>query len=156
MQNRKTINIIGWTLALLTTTLYTFTMYPTLSFWDSGEFLTTAITLQIGHPPGAPLYQIIGAFFSVFGFGNLGGRFYISFGNGFECCLIVLELCEDFEQVFFYATGQYHSFNNRGFVFCFCRQYMVLGNRDRSVCFGNFVGFDDFLVGTQMGRYLKE
>ncbi len=70
MQNRKTINIIGWTLALLTTTLYTFTMYPTLSFWDSGEFLTTAITLQIGHPPGAPLYQIIGAFFSVFGFGN--------------------------------------------------------------------------------------
>lgn len=70
MGNRKSINIIGWTLAILTSLAYTLTMYPTISFWDSGEFVTTAATLQVGHPPGAPFYQILGAFFSIFAFGN--------------------------------------------------------------------------------------
>lgn len=71
MQHRKSINITGWILALSTIALYTYTMYPTLSFWDSGEFIATAAGLQIGHPPGAPLYQLIGALLaSLFGFDN--------------------------------------------------------------------------------------
>lgn len=71
MQHRKSINIIGWVLALSTTALYTYTMYPTLSFWDSGEFISAAAGLQICHPPGAPLYQLIGALSaSLFGFDN--------------------------------------------------------------------------------------
>ena len=71
MQHRKSINITGWVLALSTIALYTYTMYPTLSFWDSSEFIATAAGLQIGHPPGAPLYQLIGALLaSLFGFDN--------------------------------------------------------------------------------------
>ena len=49
-------------------TTYWLTVEPTVSFWDAGEYITTASNLEVGHPPGAPLYQIIGAFFSIFAF----------------------------------------------------------------------------------------
>ena len=56
----------GWgvfTIALLT---YVLTVEPTASFWDAGEYIATAAKLQVGHPPGAPLFQMIGAFFALF------------------------------------------------------------------------------------------
>ena len=58
--------ILGWlafTIALVT---FSLTVEPTASFWDAGEYISTASKLEIGHPPGAPLYQIMGAFFSIF------------------------------------------------------------------------------------------
>lgn len=58
--------ILGWvtfTIALIT---YTLTVEPTMSFWDCGEYISTAAKLEVGHPPGAPLFQMIGAFFSMF------------------------------------------------------------------------------------------
>ena len=39
---------------------------PTVSFWDCGEYISTAYKLEVGHPPGAPLFQLIGRFFSLF------------------------------------------------------------------------------------------
>lgn len=51
--------VIGWLLALLATTVYLLTLSPTVSFWDCGEFITTNYQLSIGHPPGAPLYQLL-------------------------------------------------------------------------------------------------
>ena len=59
-------NILGWfvfTIALIT---YGLTVEPTASFWDAGEYITTSSNLEVGHPPGAPLYQLLGAFFSIF------------------------------------------------------------------------------------------
>jgi hypothetical protein len=56
----------GWgvfSVALLT---YGLTVEPTASFWDAGEYIATAAKLQVGHPPGAPLFQMIGAFFALF------------------------------------------------------------------------------------------
>ena len=50
-------------IALLT---YWLTVEPTASFWDAGEYISTAAKLQVGHPPGAPLFQMIGAFFALF------------------------------------------------------------------------------------------
>ncbi|RXG24646.1 glycosyltransferase family 117 protein [Leeuwenhoekiella aequorea] len=58
--------IVGWcafTIALIT---YSLTVEPTASFWDAGEYISTSSKLEIGHPPGAPLYQMLGAFFSIF------------------------------------------------------------------------------------------
>ena len=66
---KKWNNILGWgvfTIALIT---YWLTVEPTASFWDAGEYITTASNLEVGHPPGAPLYQILGAFFSIFAMG---------------------------------------------------------------------------------------
>ncbi|MDT0605536.1 glycosyltransferase family 117 protein [Croceitalea rosinachiae] len=41
-------------------------MEPTVSFWDSGEYIATSAKLEVAHPPGAPLFQMIGAFFALF------------------------------------------------------------------------------------------
>ncbi len=60
IQHKKTIDIIGWIIAILTTLLYTLTQYPTISFWDSAEFAAVSSTLQIPHPPGAPFFQTLG------------------------------------------------------------------------------------------------
>lgn len=58
--------IIGWSVFVIALTAYWLTVEPTVSYWDSGEFITTSSNLEVGHPPGAPLYQMIGAFFSIF------------------------------------------------------------------------------------------
>lgn len=42
------------------------TVEPTASFWDAGEYIATAAKLQVGHPPGAPFFQMMGAFFALF------------------------------------------------------------------------------------------
>ena len=48
--------------------IYFFTMSPTVSFWDCGEFIATSYTLGVPHPPGSPLYLIIGRIFSMLPF----------------------------------------------------------------------------------------
>jgi hypothetical protein len=73
MQNfnfNKWNTILGWTSFAIALITYSLTVEPTMSFWDCGEYISTAAKLQVGHPPGAPFYQIIGAFFSMFAFGN--------------------------------------------------------------------------------------
>ncbi|WP_338409315.1 DUF2723 domain-containing protein [uncultured Flavobacterium sp.] len=61
-------NILGWFAFAIALITYSLTVEPTLSFWDCGEYISTAAKLQIGHPPGAPLFQMIGAFFAMFAF----------------------------------------------------------------------------------------
>src|SRR6185312_16190905 len=39
---------------------YTATMQPSIPFWDCGEFGAAAVALQIPHPPGAPLWTVVG------------------------------------------------------------------------------------------------
>lgn len=57
---------LGWACFFIALTTYALTVEPTGSFWDAGEYIATAAKLQIGHPPGAPLLQMIGAFFAMF------------------------------------------------------------------------------------------
>ncbi|OYT16784.1 MAG: hypothetical protein B7C24_05930 [Bacteroidetes bacterium 4572_77] len=63
-------NIIGWSVFLIATIVYVLTLEPTTSWWDAGEYISTAYKLEVGHPPGAPLFQLLGRFFSLFAFGN--------------------------------------------------------------------------------------
>ncbi|HSM64335.1 MAG TPA: DUF2723 domain-containing protein, partial [Gillisia sp.] len=58
--------ILGWLVFLISLTTYWLTVEPTASFWDAGEYIATAANLEVGHPPGAPLYQMLGAFFATF------------------------------------------------------------------------------------------
>ncbi|MBL7939992.1 MAG: DUF2723 domain-containing protein [Flavobacteriales bacterium] len=63
----KKLNIItGWLVFLVATWTYVATVEPTASFWDCGEFLATANKLEVGHPPGAPLFMMITRVFSAF------------------------------------------------------------------------------------------
>ena len=63
---KKWNTILGWTAFAIALITYTLTVEPTLSFWDCGEYIATSAKLQVGHPPGAPLYQMLGAFFAMF------------------------------------------------------------------------------------------
>jgi dolichyl-phosphate-mannose--protein O-mannosyl transferase len=63
---KKWNTILGWLAFLVALITYTLTVEPTVSFWDAGEYILTSSKLQVGHPPGAPLFQMLGAFFSVF------------------------------------------------------------------------------------------
>ena len=57
---------LGWICFFIALITYALTVEPTGSFWDAGEYIATSAKLQIGHPPGAPLLQMIGAFFAMF------------------------------------------------------------------------------------------
>jgi Protein of unknown function (DUF2723) len=63
---KKWDTILAWAVFFIALLTYTLTAEPTVSFWDCGEYISTAAKLEIGHPPGAPLFQIIGAVFAGF------------------------------------------------------------------------------------------
>ncbi|WP_248724271.1 DUF2723 domain-containing protein [Seonamhaeicola sp. ML3] len=65
---KKWNTILGWFSFLIALITYSLTVEPTVSFWDAGEYILTSSKLQVGHPPGAPLFQMLGAFFSIFAF----------------------------------------------------------------------------------------
>ena len=69
--NYKRLNgILGWVVFGIALITYSLTVEPTVSFWDCGEYIATASNLEVGHPPGSSLFQIIGAVFSLLNFGN--------------------------------------------------------------------------------------
>ena len=59
-------NVFGWIIFIVAAAVYLMTIEPTVSFWDCGEFITTSFKLEVGHPPGAPFFNIIGRFFILF------------------------------------------------------------------------------------------
>ncbi|WP_298779884.1 DUF2723 domain-containing protein [uncultured Polaribacter sp.] len=66
-ENFKKWNIIlGWVTFAIALITYTLTLEPTVSAWDCGEYISTSVKLEVGHPPGAPLFQMLGAFFAMF------------------------------------------------------------------------------------------
>lgn len=67
---KKLNNIIGWMIFAIATVVYILTLEPTTSWWDCGEYISTAYKLEVGHPPGAPFFQLLGRFFTLFAFGN--------------------------------------------------------------------------------------
>ena len=67
MKRFKLWNIVlGWITFAIAAFTYLMTIEPTASFWDCGEFISTAYKLDVGHPPGAPFFMLTGHFFSLF------------------------------------------------------------------------------------------
>ena len=65
-QHRLVDNIFGWVAFVIAAFVYCSTIEPTASFWDCPEFITTAYKQEIGHPPGAPFFMLLGNFFTHF------------------------------------------------------------------------------------------
>lgn len=57
---------LGWAVFLIATIVYFITIEDTVSLWDCGEYITAAYKLEVGHPPGAPLFMVLGRMFSFF------------------------------------------------------------------------------------------
>lgn len=82
--------ITGWcvfTIALIT---YTLTVEPTMSFWDCGEYIATSAKLEVGHPPGAPLFQMMGAFFAMFAFDDQHVALMVNMMSVFSSAFTIL------------------------------------------------------------------
>ena len=69
MDNRKfnIWNRISATVVFVVAAItYLMTIEPTASFWDCGEFIASSYKLEVGHPPGNPVFQLVARFFTMF------------------------------------------------------------------------------------------
>ncbi len=72
MKKYKLINnISGWVIFVIAAFTYLSTIEPTASLWDCGEFIASVFKLEVGHPPGNPVFMVMGNFFTLFAGGNL-------------------------------------------------------------------------------------
>ena len=94
MNYRILNNITGWTVFLISTIVYVMTIEPTVSLWDCGEYITTAYKLEVGHPPGAPLFMMLGRLFSMLA----------SPENAAYMINLMSALCSSFTVLFLYWT----------------------------------------------------
>ena len=63
---KRANNIAGWVVCVIASLVYLLTIEPTTSFWDCGEFIASSYKLEVGHPPGNPVFQLFGRLFSMF------------------------------------------------------------------------------------------
>ena len=66
MNYKKLNNITGWLVFAVAACTYILTVEPSASLWDCSEFITSAYKLEVGHPPGAPLFAMLGHLFTMF------------------------------------------------------------------------------------------
>ena len=86
----KKLNLLlGWLCFLISFIVYYLTAEPTVGFWDTGEYITTSAKLQVGHPPGAPLYQMLGAIFSGLAMDKENIGFTMNLMSGFASALTI-------------------------------------------------------------------
>jgi hypothetical protein len=86
-------NIVGWIVGLIACTVYILTMEATGSLWDTGEFISSAFKLQVPHPPGAPMFILLGRFFIVlFGDNPQSAARAVNFMNAIASGLTILFL----------------------------------------------------------------
>ncbi len=71
MEKKKISRWAGIIVFVIAETVYLFTLEPTTSYWDCPEFITCANKLEVGHAPGAPVFMLLGRFFSLFAGNNL-------------------------------------------------------------------------------------
>jgi len=81
---------IGWGVFLISLVTYTLTLEPTASLWDCGEFIATSYKLEVGHPPGTPLFFLINRMGALFASDPSNVAFAINFLSGLESAFTIL------------------------------------------------------------------
>jgi tetratricopeptide (TPR) repeat protein len=90
---KKINNLTGWATFLISMIVYILTIEETASFWDCGEFIAIAYKLEVSHPPGAPLFMLIGRLFSFLSLGDpTQVAYWINMASALASALTVLFL----------------------------------------------------------------
>lgn len=93
MINFRRWNLItGWAVFAIAAVVYLLTLEPTVSYWDCGEFITSAFKLEIGHPPGAPLFLLLAKLFSLLAPDNTKVAVFINAMSGLASAFTVMFL----------------------------------------------------------------
>jgi hypothetical protein len=93
MNFQKINNIAGWSVFFVALITYWLTMEETASYWDCGEFIAVSYKLEVPHPPGAPLFLLIGRMFSFLAFGDVTKvAYWINFSSVLASAFCVLFL----------------------------------------------------------------
>ena len=103
--------ILGWFAFAIALITYILTVEPTMSFWDCGEYIATAAKLEVGHPPGAPLFQMIGAFFAMFAFDNEHIALMINMTSVVSSAFTILFLFWSSSMILKKIIGSYNEIN---------------------------------------------
>lgn len=89
----RTNNLLGWLVFAIASATYVLTVEPTTSFWDCGEYIATSVKLQVGHPPGAPLFQLMGAVVANLFAGDVTQQaYYVNLLSAFSSSFTILFL----------------------------------------------------------------
>ncbi len=89
---QKTNILVGWISFAIAAVVYFLTLEPTVSFWDCGEFITSAYKLEIGHAPGAPFFLLLARFFSLFASGTENVALLVNSMSGLASAFTILFL----------------------------------------------------------------
>lgn len=89
---QKINNLLGWLMFLISAVVYLLTIESSASFWDCGEFITSAFKLEVGHPPGAPVFMLLGRLFTLFGGGAENAAYMMNLLSGLLSAFTILFL----------------------------------------------------------------
>lgn len=108
MNFQKVNNITGWIVGLIACSVYILTMEPTGSLWDCGEFVSSAYKMQIPHPPGAPLFILLGRLFTLFTPGDaaVGVNLLSALASGFTIMFLFWTITHFSRRLFYKAQDE--------------------------------------------------
>ncbi|MGE4567731.1 MAG: DUF2723 domain-containing protein, partial [Bacteroidales bacterium] len=89
---QKINNLLGWLMFLISAVVYLLTIESSASFWDCGEFITSAFKLEVGHPPGAPVFMLLGRLFTLLGGGAANAAYMMNLLSGLLSAFTILFL----------------------------------------------------------------
>jgi len=93
MQFTKANNLVGWSVFGIALLTYWLTFEETMSYWDCGEFIAVSYKLEVSHPPGAPMFMLVGRLFSFLALGDVTKvAYWINFSSVLASAFTILFL----------------------------------------------------------------
>ncbi|THF48835.1 DUF2723 domain-containing protein [Flavobacterium supellecticarium] len=113
---KKWNTILGWFTFAIALITYSLTVEPSLSFWDCGEYIATSAKLEVGHPPGAPLFQMMGAFFAMFASGPEKVALMVNMMSVFSSAFTILFMFWSMTLILKKVVSSYTEFNKNNAI----------------------------------------
>ena len=88
-------NVLGWVVFVIAAVTYILTLESTASFWDCGEFIASGYKLEVGHPPGNPIFMLTARFFANFASSPSEVAYMVNLMSGVKRCHHTVVVLDD-------------------------------------------------------------